>query len=123
MSAPGSEANASPRLPRVLLIAGLVALLGGAIDPLEGAPVILAGSVLVAVGTRLARAPTTRLATIALVLVVFGFGALFGLSAVGGVGGSSGQSTWLILLVVPFPIGWVMSLVAGVRTLRARRAE
>ena len=46
----------------------------------------------------------------AFVLTAVGIGAMFGLSAVGGVGGSSGHSAWWLLTVVPYPVGWIMGL-------------
>ena len=46
----------------------------------------------------------------AFVLTAVGIGALFGLSAVGGVGGSSGRLAWWLLTVVPYPAGWIMGL-------------
>jgi len=53
------------------------------------------------------------------VLIAVGVGALFGLSALGGVGGRSGHSMWWLLTVLPYPVGWVMGLV-GVLALVGR---
>jgi len=81
---------------------------------------ILGGSILVAVGAFLSR---TRYALpiTALVLIVVGVGALFGMSALGGVGGNTGRSMWWLLLCVPYPIGWILGLLGAASILREPR--
>lgn len=110
--------DAASRLSRILVIAGLVAMVLGAIDPLEGSLVILPGSGLVAIGARLGRSPQRVLLYWSLVLVGVGVGALWGVSGRGGLGGASGGSNWWWLLLLPYPVGWIMGLVGGVRKLR-----
>ncbi|MCC7043658.1 MAG: hypothetical protein IT183_07345 [Acidobacteria bacterium] len=107
--------------PRRLLVAGLVAMVLGALDPLEGSPVILLGSVLAAAGARLGQRPYRRLLAWACLLVAIGVGAMWGLSAVGGFGGNTGRTLWWWLALVPYPVGWVMGLVGVVKTLRSSR--
>ncbi len=87
-------------------------MLVGALDPLEGSLVILPGSGLVALGTFLGRSErwliTYRL--LVFILIAIGVGALWGLTAIGGIGGSSGRSMWLGLLILPYLIGWSMGI-------------
>ena len=71
---------------------------------------ILLGSGLAALGALLGKNPQRGLLGVAFVLLAVGVGALFGLSAVGGVGGRSGHSMWWLLAVVPYPVGWIMGL-------------
>jgi len=105
------------RQSRWLVIVGLVLMVIGAGDPLEGSVVILGGSLLVAVGA--SRSHTrSRLPVTALILIALGVAAMFGLSALGGVGGSSGHSMWWLLLCVPYPVGWILGLIAAASTLR-----
>jgi hypothetical protein len=52
-----------------------------------------------------------------LALVAVGVAALFVLSWFGGVGGPRGHSWWWALVLVPYPVGWVTGLVAGVMAL------
>jgi len=109
---------------RVLIIAGLAVMLFGAIDPLEGSLVILPGCVLVAVGALLAGSRHKKLILWSLALVAVGFGALWWLSALGGVGGledGSRRSYWWALVLAPFPVGWVMGIVGAILTLREGR--
>lgn len=113
--------NASSRWSRALLVSGLVAMLIGAIDPLEGSLVILLGSVLAVVGALLGKSRHRRLVYWASSLIAAGVGAMFVLSMLGGTGGSSGRSNWWLLVVVPYPVGWIMGLVGVILSLRERR--
>lgn len=93
-------------------VAGGLSLVAGSIDPLEGSVLILLGSALLSLGSRLGHEDrrTVTYRTWSFVLVALGVGALFGLSAVGGVGGSSRLSMWWALLILPYPVGWALDL-------------
>lgn len=107
-----------PVRARRSLYAGLVLMVVGLVDPLEGSPVIAAGTGLVALAAWL-QASRQRVVTYAgFALTAFGVAALWVLSGFGGVGGSSGHSWWWLLFVVPFPVGWVLSLVGALRMRR-----
>jgi hypothetical protein len=56
---------------------------------------------------------------VSLALVAIGVAALFALSWYGGIGGRSGHSWWLALVLVPYPVGWVLGLLSGVMALVA----
>ena len=106
---------------RVLVIVGLIAMLFGAIDPLEGSFVILPGSVLVTVGALLVGTRYKKLILWSFALVVVGIAALWGMSAIGGFGDTSGRSNWWALVMAPYPVGWVMGVIGAILWLRARR--
>lgn len=108
--------------PRRLLIAGLIAMVVGALDPLEGSSVILLGTVLAAIGARLGHGRYRTLLYWSAILVSVGVGFMWGLSAVGGFGGSTGRALWWWLALVPYPVGWVLGLVGVVKCLRSSRA-
>lgn len=108
----------APRLVRPLAIAGLAGLLVGAIDPLEGSVLVVAGALLATCGARIGRSPHRHHLARALGCVAVGVAAMWGLSAAGGIGGPQGHSNWWGLLMVPYPIGWVMSLVGVFRVIR-----
>jgi hypothetical protein len=110
--------NGGSRRSRVLVIVGLVAMAIGALDPLEGSLVILLGSGLVALGARLGKSRQRILLYWSFVLVTVGVGAMWGLSALGGFGGSTGRSNWWGLVLSPYPIGWIAGIVGAVRRLR-----
>ncbi|MBT8118211.1 MAG: hypothetical protein KJN89_00725 [Gammaproteobacteria bacterium] len=97
---------------RFLLIAGFLAMLIGAIDPMEGSLLILPGSALVALGTILNNQQRSfifyRLWSFFLITV--GVGVLWITSVLGGIGGESAYSMWWGLLYLPYPIGWSMAM-------------
>jgi len=101
---------------RILKVVGSIAIALGTLDPMEGSLLILPGSGLVALGVYLGRKNrwTFFYWALAFLLISVGVGALFGLSAVGGIGGHSGLSGWWVLLILPYPIGWLMELAGGV---------
>jgi len=97
---------------RILLITGYLAMIIGAIDPMEGSLLILPGSGLVVLGTCISGQPRPivifRMWVFLLILI--GVTALWVLSAHGGVGGDSGRSMWWGLLFVPYLVGWSVGI-------------
>jgi hypothetical protein len=108
--------------PNRLVAVGLVAMVVGAVDPLEGSLLTLLGIALVAIGARLGHSRHQALLDWSLALVTAGVVALWALSAVGGFGGNTGRSNWWALVLLPYPAGWVMGLVGAARRLREREA-
>jgi len=112
---------------RILGIVGGIAMLLGSLDPLEGSLLILPGSGLVAVAVHLSGKDhrTVLYWTWVFGLIAVGVGALFGLSAVGGIGGQSGHSLWWGVLLLPYAAGWLLALAGAVvglaRFWKARR--
>jgi purine-cytosine permease-like protein len=104
---------------RILVVVGGIAMLLGTLDPLEGSLLILPGSGLVALSRFLGRKNRRTILywAWAFILIAIGVGALFALSAVGGIGGRSGHSMWWGLLILPYPAGWLMALAGGVAGL------
>ena len=110
--------NVSPKVARILVSIGLILMVGGALDLMEGSVVILAGIILVAAGAAFSHSRYTRLMYWSAGLVAFGTAALFYFSWLGGIGGTSGRSIWLALFILPYPIGWLVGLVGATRKLR-----
>jgi len=99
--------TATPR-SQILITIGFIAMLIGAIDPMEGSLAILPGSGLILLGTYLSHSER-RLITYRLwvfLMIAIGVAALFGFSLVGGIGGTSELSMWWGLLVLPYPLAW-----------------
>ena len=111
--------NARTLWSRILVTVGGIAMLLGTLDPMEGSLLILPGSGMVALGMFLGGKDrrTVLYWTWAFILIAVGVGALFGLSAVGGIGGKSGHSMWWGILILPYPAGWLMALAGGVAGL------
>lgn len=114
------------RWSRILFVLGAIAMVAGAADPLEGSVVVLLGSGLILGSEFVKCAERRRWRFWASVfgLVAFGVGAMFGLSSVGGIGGGSGRSLWWGLLILPYPVGWLLGIgglvAGGVRAFRRR---
>jgi hypothetical protein len=108
----------SVRWQRILVITGLVLMVIGAIDPLEGSVVILMGSLVAATAAFLGKIKRWKLLAAAFALIAAGVAVLFGMSALGGIGGRTGRSLWWALLILPYPAGWIMGLVGAVLGLK-----
>lgn len=106
--------------PRTLLIAGLVLMVAGALDPMEGSGIILLGSAVATLGAFLGRGHRRVMLASAFLMIAIGVGLLFGISALGGIGGNSGRSIWWAVTFLPYPIGWVLGLTATGLMLRRR---
>jgi hypothetical protein len=109
--------SALRRRARLLMIAGLFVMVVAALDPLEASIIVVLGGGLVAFGARLRGSSHVVYLYACLVMLVVGVAALWGLSAIGGFGGTSGRSYFWGLLIVPYPVGWLAGLVGGVRAL------
>jgi hypothetical protein len=109
--------------PHTLVVVGLIVMLIGTIDPLEGSLIILPGSGIVALGASLGQSRHRRLFYWAFGSIAVGVGAMFVLSMFGGTGGRTGRSNWWSLVVLPYPIGWIMSLVGAILSFRERKLE
>ena len=118
--------NIKPLSARILFPVGVMAMIVGALDPLEGSVLILAGSGLVAFSSWLGNQARSVVIyrTWLFGMIAFGVIAMFGFSAVGGFGGQTGRSMWWALVLLPYPIGWLLeiaSLIArGIDRLRHR---
>ncbi|MBL0171768.1 MAG: hypothetical protein IPP90_13795 [Gemmatimonadaceae bacterium] len=108
---------ADRRWPRGLVIAGLVAMVLGAVDPMEGSIVILAGSALAALGSSLTHSRHAPMLLWSFALVLFGVGSMWVFSFFGGFGGTTGTSKWWMVTIVPYPIGWLLGLLGCWRRL------
>jgi hypothetical protein len=97
---------------KILTIAGGIAMLLGALDPLEGSLLILPGSILLAVAAYLGKEErcVIRYRVWTFLMIAFGVASLWGLSAVGGIGGPGDLSWWWGLMIVPYLIGLPMAL-------------
>ena len=115
--------TANARWSHLLVILGLVAMIVGAIDPLEGSIIILAGAACVALGASLAHSHHAPRLWWSAGLVLVGVAALWGFSAVGGIGGTTGRSNWWALTFLPLPVGWILGLVTAYTQLREMRPK
>lgn len=96
---------------RIVYIFGVAALIIGVLDPLEGSVVIALGGIALAVATYLKNDPFWKMHLISALLIITGVSFLFWLSSLGGFGGNSSRSWWWGMLILPYPLGWLMSVV------------
>ena len=111
--------NSRTLWPRILKALGSIAMMLGTLDPLEGSLLILPGSGLVALGMYLSGKDrrTVLYWVWTFILIAVGVGAMFALSAVGGIGGKSGHSMWWGVLMLPYPAGWLLAVAGGIAGL------
>jgi hypothetical protein len=95
---------------RVIYIIGVIAFIIGTLDPLEGSVLIVAGSVLIIVSTYVTRDQHWKIFLASLIMIVIGVIFLFYFSSLGGFGGTSTLSWWWGILILPYPIGWLISI-------------
>ena len=95
----------------ILFIIGVVSFLLGTLDPLEGSGIIAFGSALMALSTYLKRDKYMKLFLSTFIMIVIGVFFLFYFSSLGGFGGRSKLSWWWGILILPYPIGWIMTIV------------
>jgi hypothetical protein len=108
------------RWSRPILWLGTAAVVLGALDPLEGSLVIAAGAVALIVAAHLGRLRARQWLHWGGALTALGVAALWAMSAVGGLGPSTGRSYWWALVLVPYPVGWLLSLSGAIRSLHER---
>lgn len=96
---------------RIIYIVGVIALAIGALDPLEGSVVIVFGSSLITISTYLTKDRHWKTFLASLIMIIIGVIFLFYFSSLGGFGGTSTLSWWWATLMLPYPIGWVWSIV------------
>ncbi len=106
---------------QVMFYAGVTALVAGIVDPLEGSVLVAAGSALVALATHLSHDRHRKIFLLSMILIVAGVLFMFYFSTLGGFGGSSELSWWWGLLILPYPAGWILSIVILIRRLLIRR--
>lgn len=115
--------------PRILKAVGVGCILVGSLDPVEGSLLIAPGSGLLALASHLGREDprVVREWFVLFGLMAFGVIQVWELSQFGGLGGQTGVSMWWGLLVLPYPVAWILTLVrlgaAGIAWLRRRSSR
>ena len=96
---------------RIIYILGIISLIAGALDPLEGSVIIAVGSALIALSTRLAHDRNRRIFLTTSIMIITGVSFMFYFSSLGGFGGTSTLSWWWATLIIPYPIGWLINII------------
>jgi len=96
---------------RIIYIIGVIALIVGALDPLEGFVVIAAGSSLITLSTYLTKDRDWKIFLASVIMIIIGVCFMFYFSSLGGFGGTSSLSWWWGILILPYPLGWLISII------------
>ena len=96
---------------RVIYIIGIIAFIMGTIDPLEGSVLIAAGILMITLAAFAANDRHMKIFLIAAILIIIGVFFMFYFSSLGGFGGDSSLSIWWGLLILPYPIGWLITAI------------
>lgn len=102
---------------QIAFIVGVVFFLMGTIDPLEGSILVALGAGVLAWVSYLAKEPHFKYYRIAAILIGIGVVLLWVLSSMGGFGGESGRPDSWGLILIPYPVGWLIVLVLLFRRL------
>lgn len=109
---------------RAMYIVGVVALIIGAVDPMEGSVVIAIGSTLAALSTYVTHDRDQKIFFAAMIMIVLGVFFLFYFSSLGGIGGHSTLSLWWGILILPYPMGWLISIITVIiRAVKKRKLQ
>lgn len=94
----------------LLYVVGILAFFVGAIDPLEGSVLIVAGSFLITVYKFLRGDRHKKAFLTAFLMITIGVAYMFWISSLGGIGANA-KSWWWIIPVVPYPVGWLLTAI------------
>ncbi len=96
---------------QIVFIIGVIGIIAGAIDPMEGSVVIAIGSVFLALASYLKNDRHKKHFLIFSILILVGVFFLFFWSNLGGIGGTSTYSGWWGVTIITYPIGWIATIV------------
>lgn len=100
-----------PKWTRIVFIIGIVIFLIGTIDPLEGSLLIVPGSIMMALAAIVSDDRHRKIYTASAIMIIVGVIMLFYISSLGGFGGTSELSNWWGLVILPYPAGWLITVV------------
>lgn len=104
-------------LRKVIYNFGVAFLIVGVIDPLEGSVAILIGSLMIYIASIMLKDRDKKMFFVAMVLILIGVLSMFIMSSMGGFGKESKMSNWLLILIIPYPLGWLMEIVILIRRI------
>jgi hypothetical protein len=98
-----------PKWIRYVFIIGVIATIGGAIDPLEGSIAIAAGSILLAISAYFGNDRYFRIFLIAAIFIIISVSAIWYVSSLGGF--DPKRDWWWTVVILPYPIGWLINII------------
>jgi hypothetical protein len=110
------------KLTRTLYIIGVIAMIIGALDPMEGSVIILGGNVLLVISLFMTNDRHKMHFLISLIMIAFAVAYLYYISSLGGFGGNSSRSWWWGVPILPYPVGWIFAMVMLIKRVRQKRS-
>jgi hypothetical protein len=105
-------------------ILGIVSLLVGVLDPMEGSVLVIAGSAAITFSAFMNKDTYYKIFLVSFIMIAFGVFFLFYLSSLGGFGGGSSLSWWYGLFILPYPTGWLLTITMIIlKTLKKNRVQ
>lgn len=98
-----------PQWIRIIYIIGVVALIIGALDPMEGSVLIALGALLTTITTFIAKDRHYRFFLVAGIMILFSVAMLWYVSALGGF--DPKKQWWWLIILIPYPVGWLMEII------------
>lgn len=108
---------------RIIHILGVILLIAGAVDPLEGSIVIATGILLITLSAFKTRDRHRKLFLGSGIMIAAGVFFMFYFSSLGGFGSETGLSWWWSLFILPYPAGWLISVSALIFRLIQKRKQ
>jgi hypothetical protein len=98
-----------PKWIRYVFIAGVIATIAGAIDPMEGSVVIAMGSILLTISAYFKNDRYFKIFLIAAIFIIIGVSSVWYVSSFGGF--DPKREWWWTLVILPYPIGWLINIM------------
>lgn len=112
--------TAKPKWVHIVYITGLVASIVGVLDPMEGSVLLMAGSILITISTYFMKDKYWKIFLTTSIMMVVGVFFLFYFSSLGGF---PPLSWWWGILILPYPIGWLMLVITLIIRAARRKRE
>lgn len=94
---------------RRFYVTGIILIIIGALDPMEGSILIELGTLLLTITTQLSKDRHKFLFLISTLLISVGFFSLWFVSSLGGFDPKT--EWWWLIFILPYPIGWLALIV------------
>ena len=91
--------------------AGIILFFFGTLDPMEGSILILIGSLIISSVCFIEKIKYWKLFLTSFISIAIGVSLLWFFSSLGGFGGTSSLSKWWGLTLLPYPLGWLSTIV------------
>jgi len=93
----------------IMYVIGVIAVIIGALDPMEGSLVIAGGSILIALSSFMTNDRYRNLFMTTAAMILIGVSCLWYISSLGGF--DPKLEWWWIAMILPYPLGWLITII------------